>query len=134
MEQAKPHLEKSPQVKDFVEKNKDALKGGNLSQLWEKVQDATKSGDVSDLENMVKDQVSHAKESFGGKGLEQYLKMIPGGEDVSGKLRQLYEVGEKHGDKAEQLLKEAFEEVKGVLEKKVNEGQKLADEAKKDAK
>ena len=135
MEQAKPYLDKSPQVKEFVEKNKDKLKNANLNELWQKVKDAAQSGDTSDLEKFAKEKASDAQQSLGGgQGMEQYLKQIPGGEDFSNKLRQLYELGEKHGDKAENLIKEAFEEVKGVLEKKVDEGKKLADDAKKDAK
>jgi hypothetical protein len=135
IEQAKPYLDKSPKVKEFVEKNRDKLKNANLSELWQKVKDAAQSGDTSDLESFAKQKAKDAQQSFGGgQGMEQYLKMIPGGEDVSGKLRQLWELSEKHGDKAEKLIKEAFEEVKGVLEKKVDEGKNLADEASKDAK
>merc|ERR1712098_664508 len=40
MEQAKPYLDKSPQVKEFVEKNKDKLKNSNLNELWDQVQQA----------------------------------------------------------------------------------------------
>lgn len=134
MEQAKPYLDKSPKVKEFLESNKDKLKNANLNELWQKVKDAAQSGDTSDLEKIAKDTAGQAQQSFGGQGMEQYLKMFPGGEDMGGKLSQLYELGQKHGDRAEQLLKEAMEEVKGVLEKKVNEGKKVADEAKKDAK
>ena len=134
LEQAKPYLDKSPQVKEFVEKNKDKLKNANLNELWTQVKEAAQSGDTKNLEKFVKDKAGEAQKQFGGKGLEEYFKMIPGGEDVGGKFKQLQELGEKHGKKAEDLLKEAFEEIKKVLEKKVDQGQKLADDAKKDAK
>ena len=135
MEQAKPYLDKAPKVKEFVEQNKDKLKNANLSELWQQLKEAAQSGDTSKLEKLVKDKAGQAKESFGGgQAMDQYLKMIPGGEEVGGKLKQLYELSDKHGEKAQQLIKEAFQEVKGVLEKKVDEGKKLTDEAKKDAK
>jgi hypothetical protein len=33
MEQAKPYLNKNPQIKEMIEKNQDALKSGNISEL-----------------------------------------------------------------------------------------------------
>ena len=135
MEQAGPALEKAPQVKEFVEQNKDKLLQGDLAQLWEKVQSAAKSGDTGELEQFVKDSVQKGKEKAGGSGgLEQYMKMIPGGSEIMPKLQQLQEISQKHGEEAEKLVKDAFKEIQDVLSKKVDEGQKLADKAKKDAK
>jgi CHASE3 domain sensor protein len=134
LEQAKPFLDKSPKIKEFVEKNKDALKDANLDELWQKVKSAAQSGDVSELEKLAKDKASEAKKGLGNQDTQQYLKMIPGYDEFGSKLQQLQELSEKHGDEAQKLLKEAFEEVRGVLEKKVDQGKKLADEAKKDAK
>jgi len=136
MEQAKPYLDKSPKVKEFVEKNKDKLMQGDLGQLWEKLQAAAKSGDVGELEKIVKEQGDKAKGVVGGSGggVEQYLKMIPGGEEIGSKLGQLQDLAQKHGEEAEKLVKDAFKEMKDVLSKKVDEGQKLANKAKDDAK
>jgi gas vesicle protein len=131
LEQAKPYLDKSPQVKEFVEKNKDKLKNSNLEELWQQVKEAANSGNTADLEKFAKEKAGQAQQSLGG-GLEKYMQMIPG--DLGQKFQQLQQIGEKHGDKAQKLLQETFEEVKKVLEKKVDEGQKIAEEAKKDAK
>ena len=135
MEQAKPFLDKSPQVKQLVEQNKEKLMQGNLTQLWEQVQAAAKSGDTGDLEKFVKETVDKGKSAMGGgAGLEQYFNMIPGGSETMQKLQQLQEIGEKHGEEAEKLAKDAFKDIYEVLRKKVEEGEKLTSKATKDAK
>lgn len=134
LEQAKPLLDKSPQIKELVENNKEKLLKGDLSQLWEKLQDATKSGNTDDLQSFVKEQVNKVSKSSGGSGIEQLLNMIPGGGDIGGKLQQLQEIGQKHGDEAEKLVKSAVEEIKKVLQSKVEEAEKLKNKAEKDVK
>ena len=117
-----------------MEKNKDNLKNSNLNELWEQVQKAAQSGNTQDLEKFAKEKAGKASKSLGGGNLEQYFQMLPNGGEIGSKLQQLKDIGEKHGDKAQQLLQETFDEVKKVLEKKASEGQKIAEEAKKDAK
>lgn len=136
IEQAKPLLDKSPQIKELVENNKEKLLKGDVSQLWEKLQDATKSGNTDDLQSFVKEQVNKVSKSSGGSGsgIEQLLNMIPGGGDIGGKLQQLQEIGQKHGDEAEKLVKSAVEEIKKVLQSKVEEAEKLKNKAEKDVK
>lgn len=137
LEQAKPLLDKSPQLKELVENNKEKLLKGDLSQLWEKLQDATKSGKTDDLQSFVKEQVNKVSQGSGsgsGSGIEQLLNLIPGGSDIGGKLQQLQEIGQKHGDEAEKLVKSAVEEIKKVLQSKVEEAEKLKNKAEKDAK
>lgn len=136
LEQAKPYLDKSPEIKEIVEKNADALKSSNLSDLWEKV----KSGNKEDLESYVKDAAEKAKKgglsSFGqlGKEAEKYIKMIPGGSEIFPKLQKLQEVAKTHGKEAEKLLKETYDEIAKILEKKTAEAEKLGEKAKNDAK
>lgn len=134
MEQAKPYLDKSPQVKEFVQKNQDKLKNSNLDELWQQVRQAAESGNTQDLEKFAKEKAGEARQRFGGANLEQYFQMLPGSGEIGSKLQQLKDIGEKHSDKAQQLLQETFEEVQKVLEKKVDEGRKIADEASKEAK
>ena len=57
LEQLKPLLEKSPEVKKFVEENKDALKSGNISETVEKVKSAVSNGSTQDLEKYVQQYV-----------------------------------------------------------------------------
>ena len=143
IEQAKPLLDKSPQLKELVENNKDKLLQGDLSQLWQKMQEAVKSGNTDDITKFVKDQANKASQSSSvgslsslasGSGIEQLLNYIPGGSDISGKLQQLQEISQKHGKEAEGIVKSAVDEIKKVLQSKMEEAEKLKNKAEKDAK
>ena len=133
LEQAKPYLDKSPKVKELVEHNADQLKKGNVTELWQKVKDSIQSGNTESVEQYIKSAVDKAKSQGQDAtgGLEQYFNMIPGAEKVVPTLSRLSEIGQKHGKEAEHLLKEAFEEIQQVLQKKVGEAEKLAEKAKK---
>lgn len=134
LEQAKPYLEKNPQVKKLVEENAESLKHGKFSDLYEKIKTAVEKGDTSDLESYVKNAASKAKDSGMGESLQKYAKMIPGGDQIFPKLVQLKEVAEKHGNEAEDILKSTYEEVQDVLNKRISQAEKLTDKAKNDAK
>ncbi|KAI9812940.1 MAG: hypothetical protein M1827_004458 [Pycnora praestabilis] len=136
MEQAKPYLDKSPKVKELVEKNADSLKQGNVKELYEKVKEAVESGNTDSIESYIKSATDKAKQSGGSGmgGLEQYFKSIPGADQIIPKFTQLQEIAQKHGSEAEKIAKEAFEEIQQVLQKKVGDAQKLAEKAEKDAK
>ena len=135
MEQAKPYLDKSPKVKELVEKNASALKKGNFSELFGKIKEAVSSGSTEDLEKYVKATADKAKQSGGGGGgLESYLKMIPGGGEILPKLSQLQQIAQEHGEDAEQIAKSTFDEIQQVLQRKLDEAQKLAKDASKKAK
>ncbi|MCJ1257739.1 hypothetical protein MMC24_005565 [Lignoscripta atroalba] len=135
MEQAKPYLDKSPKVKEMIEKNADSLKQGNFGELYEKVKESAQSGNTESIESYIKSAVDKGKQQGGGGmgGLEQYFKMIPGGDQILPKLSQLQQIAQKHGKEAEKISKETFEEIQHVLSKKVGEAQKLAEKAEKDA-
>lgn len=133
MEQAKPYLDKNPQVKKLVEENADALKGGNVQELYQRVKSAVEKGDTGDLQSYIKSVADKAKD--GGFGdYEQYLKKIPGGDQILPKLSQLQEVAQKHGDEAQKILKDAVSEISDILQKKGDEASKLAEKAKEDSK
>ena len=135
MEQAKPYLDKSPKVKELIENNADALKQGNVAELWEKLKGSVQSGNTDALEQYVKSAVDKTKSqgsSMGGD-MDKYLKMIPGADKILPKLSQLQEIGQKHGKEAESLLKETFDEIQQVLSKRVDQAEKLAQKAKENA-
>lgn len=143
IEQAKPLLDKSPQLKELVENNKEKLLQGDLTQLWQKLQEAVKSGNTDDITKFVKEQADKASKSStgssisslaSGSGIEQLLNYIPGGSDISGKLQQLQEISQKHGKEAEGIVKSAVDEIKKVLQSKMEEAEKLKNKAEKDAK
>ncbi|KAI9699410.1 MAG: hypothetical protein M1836_003021 [Candelina mexicana] len=132
MEQAKPYLDKSPKVKQLIENNMDALKQGNVKELYEKVKKSAETGSTEDVENYINSTVNQVKQSSGGGGmLEQYLQMIPGGDKIVPNLSKLQSIAQEHGDEAEKLVNDAFKEVQQVLQKKVDEAQKLAEKASK---
>lgn len=131
MEQAKPYLERSPQLKEVVEKNEEKLKRGNATELVQKIKDTVASGRSQDLEQYVQEAISTANESAGGS-FESYFSMFPGGGSVWSSMSQLQDGAQKHGKDAERLLKEAMEEIQQVLSRKVEEGKKLAEKAKQD--
>ncbi|KAK1985860.1 hypothetical protein LZ30DRAFT_707285 [Colletotrichum cereale] len=138
LEEAKPYLDKNPKVKELVEQNADALKQGNAKELFENAKKAVESGDLGGLKSYVGDAVDKAK-SKGSKvgeslGLDQYFKMIPDGDQIMPKLKQLREVADKHKDEGERLFKETIEEVKKVLENKAKKAEAIAEKAKKEAK
>jgi len=136
LEKAKPYLDKNPKVKEIVEQNADALKQGNFQELYDKVKNAVESGSTEDLEKYVKDAGAKAKKvaSSAGGGLDQYVKMLPGGEQIGEQLGRLQEIAQKHGKDAEQLLQDTVKELREVLEKKSEEAKKIAEKAKKDEK
>lgn len=133
MEQAKPYLEKNPQVKKLVEENADALKGGDVQQLYSRIKKAVENGDTGDLEGYISSAANKAKDSGFG-GLEQYLNKIPGADQIMPKLGQLQEVAQKHGDEAQKIMKDAVSEISEILKKKSDEAQELAKKAKDDSK
>ncbi|KAH9882045.1 hypothetical protein J1614_001216 [Plenodomus biglobosus] len=133
MEQAKPYLDKNPQVKKLVEENADALKGGDVQQLYERVKSAVEKGDTGDLESYIKSATNKAKEAGLGD-YEQYIKKIPGADQIMPKLSQLQEAAQKHGDEAQNILKSAVSEITEVLKKRGDEAAKLAEKAKEDSK
>jgi len=133
MEQAKPYLDKNPEVKKLVEENADELKNGNIQELFKRVKSAVDKGDVGDLKKYVKGAADKVKDSGLGD-FEEYLNKIPGGNQILPKLNQLQETAQKHGDEAQKILKDAVAEISEVLKKKGDEASQLADKAKKDAK
>lgn len=138
IEQVGPTLDKYPQVKEFVEKNKDKLQQGNTKELWEKLQKVAKSGDTDEAMDFLKEQVQKAEKTAKDSGMPSSFQaifgMIPGGDEVGDKFKQLHELYEKRGKEAESLVKGAIEDIKQVLQKKIEEGQKLKDKAESDVK
>ncbi|KAL6860916.1 hypothetical protein J3F83DRAFT_747956 [Trichoderma novae-zelandiae] len=137
LEEAKPYLEKSPQVKELLEKNGDALKKGNISELFSKVRDAAKSGDVGSLESYIKqaaDKVGGDKGSGSGwASLDKYLSLdkIPQGSEILSKLEEMGRIAQNHKEDGEKLLKETMADIQKVLEDKARKAQEIADKEKK---
>ncbi|KAL8796824.1 MAG: hypothetical protein Q9195_000907 [Heterodermia aff. obscurata] len=131
MEQAKPYLDRSPKVKELVEKNASELRKGNVNELFGKIKDAVQSGSTGELENYIKSAGEKAKQAggSGGSGLESYLQMMPGGKEILPKLSQLQQIAQENGEEAEKIAKSTYEEIQAVLQRKVGEAQELAKKA-----
>lgn len=140
LEQAKPYLDRNPEIKKVVEDNKDALKNGNVTEVLKKISEALSANNPEGLKEYISQAAEKAKESTGIDGdfdvgsLEKYAKMIPGGEEIFPALKKLQDVVRSRGGEAEGILKGAVEDVKEVLRKRVEEAEKLADKAGKEAK
>ncbi|KAH8666004.1 hypothetical protein BGZ60DRAFT_410378 [Tricladium varicosporioides] len=134
LKEAKPFLDKNPEVKKLVEENADNLKQGNISELFEQVKGAVQSGNLDDLKRYVNDSGEKFKKSGVGKNIEQYVNMIPGGKEVLPKLMKLQEVVKSRGDEAESILKDTYKDISDVLQKRTGEVEKLAEKAKEDSK
>jgi len=137
MEQAKPMLDKNPKIKEMIEKNQSALRQGNAQELFKKVTDSLNSGNTSDLENYVKETADKTKNKASGMnfgGLEQYAKMIPGGDEIMSKFSHLEEIARKHSSEGEQLLKETFDEIQKVISKQSDKAKGLVEKAQKESK
>jgi hypothetical protein len=121
MEQAKPYLDQNPQIKEMVEKNQDVLKLGNITELYEKLRE----GNADQIQDYIKQATETAMNSGVGKNMEQYMKMIPGGDKIVPALTKLEEVAKKRGDEAQKILKETYDEVAEILQK-TQDAEKLA--------
>jgi hypothetical protein len=128
VEQSKPFLDKNPKIKELLEKNKDALKSGNTTELFSKLSEGNPDS--------VKQYIQQALEKAGqggtcmsmGKNMEQYTKMILGGDNIILKLTQLQVVARRKGDEVEKSLRETYDEIAEVLQRKTKEIEKLAGE------
>ncbi|KAL7788293.1 hypothetical protein V8C37DRAFT_238755 [Trichoderma ceciliae] len=135
LEEAKPYLEKSPKVKELLEKNADALKKGHMEELFGKVRDAAKSGDLGDLESYIKQATQKAGDTANASGwgsLDKYLNKIPQGSEILGKLEEMGRMAEEHKEEGEKLLKETMGDIQKLLEEKGEKAQMIVDSGKKD--
>ena len=137
LEEAKPLLDKNPKAKELIEKNSDALKQGNIKELFDKLHSAVQSNDLGDLEKYVgaaADKVkSKGADVASNLNLDKYLKMLPQGDEILPKLQQIGQIAEKHKDEGEKLLKETMEDLKKVLEKQSQKAEDIVRDAKKEA-
>ncbi|KAJ4290030.1 hypothetical protein N0V88_006832 [Collariella sp. IMI 366227] len=135
LEQAKPYLDKNPQLKDLVEGNSDILKQGNVSDILKQLKSLGEGGDMKKVETYIKEAVEKAKskgsKAVGGAGsfgaLGQFLgsSSEDAGRKIQDNIGVLSEVGK-------QLLEETKEDLKKLLEEKAKKAQKIVDKAKKE--
>ncbi|KAF4550235.1 Hypothetical protein D9617_18g034260 [Elsinoe fawcettii] len=62
MKRAQPYLDKNPKIKELLEKNQDALRGGDAKEIFERVKKAAEKGDVEDLKGYVEEVAKKAKQ------------------------------------------------------------------------
>ncbi|KAJ5145154.1 hypothetical protein N7448_002546 [Penicillium atrosanguineum] len=133
LEESQQYLEKNPKLKQLVEDNADTLKKGNFKGLWGLVKDSASSGKTEQVEKYVKEKADKTKNTDLGS-LDKWLNMVPGGSNIIPQLQSLQTIAQKKGSEAENVLTETLEELQDVLKKRKEQVEKLAEEAKKDAK
>lgn len=145
LESAKPYLEKNPKVKELIEKNKDALKEGNTTELWNRLKDATSSNsdEITKYLQETAEQGKKKLEKSTGKNLGDLSSMLSGilpagvaesANEIIPKLQKLQEAAGKHGDEAEKIAKDTYAELRDLLSKKLKEVEGLGENVKEDAK
>ncbi|QIX01749.1 hypothetical protein AMS68_007266 [Peltaster fructicola] len=139
-EELKPYLDKNPKLKELIESNKKELLSGNVTELWSKAKEVATSGNTDDLEKYIKQTVEKAKQKSGEVGgdlsstFEKYIdQVLPGGAgQLMPKFNQFKEMAQNTDAKGlEELVKETVQEVKDLLEKKLDKGKKLVGESDK---
>ena len=93
--QAKPYLDKMPDVKKSLDENMKSLivsGGKNIQEIYDRIKEVADKGpnkqNIADLQGMIKDKAQQASQSSGvswddeWQKLEEYIKKIPGGNEV----------------------------------------------------
>ncbi|KAK6435260.1 hypothetical protein LTR95_008551 [Oleoguttula sp. CCFEE 5521] len=124
LEQAKPMLDKQPELKKLIEENADVLKKGNVGEALQRLQKAVQSGDFGDLEKYIDGAKNKAKQ-YAPSGLNNLLDNIPQGSKILPELQRLKAVAENNSDEAQNLVKETINEVLKVLENKKDKIEEL---------
>ncbi|BFZ54981.1 hypothetical protein PYCC9005_002019 [Savitreella phatthalungensis] len=141
IQQLGPLLDKSPEVKKFVEDNAKQLRsvqGLNVSELVNKVKDVVEQKSGAKLEDLQK-YVDEAKKLASGNSSssvsDYFEKLIPSGagREIYNHFQNIQDVASKHGDEAKQLGQKTFDEIRQILEKRAQEAKTLAEKATKDA-
>lgn len=143
MEQAKPYLDKSPQARELLEKNANALKKGNAGELFEQVRQSVQSGDLDSIEryvqSAVKRQTEQSSDDGAEEGGEQSIGSLPGAGNVvstlSQKMHQIHQITRsEHGQDAKQIAKDTADEIEQILNRRLSEAQRLIENAEKKTK
>ncbi|MCJ1261870.1 hypothetical protein MMC22_001739 [Lobaria immixta] len=143
MEQAKPYLDKSPQARELLEKNANALKKGNAGELFEQVRQSVQSGDLDSIEryvqSAVKKQTEQSSDDGAEEGGEQSIGSLPGAGNVvstlSKKMHQIHQITRsEHGQDAKQIAKDTADEIEQILNRRLSEAQRLIENAEKKTK
>ncbi|CAE6384949.1 unnamed protein product [Rhizoctonia solani] len=157
--QAGPALDKMPDIKKVLDENSStlmsvgggvaAMSGSNSREIWDRIkQVADSKGRISEdkldeLKNFILEKVEAAKkggkggmkdvaEKFSSGGFESMVKMIPGGQetlDSTPNLQALFKITQSHGEDAQKLAQETYEDVLKVLKEKAEKAKRLADQA-----
>ncbi|CCO29417.1 hypothetical protein BN14_03430 [Rhizoctonia solani AG-1 IB] len=147
-----------PDIKKVLDENASTLmsagggvalmSGGNSREIWDRIKQlADTKGNISEdklneLKKFILEKVEAAKngkgglkemaDKFSGGGIENMVKMIPGGQqalDSTPDLRELFKVAQSRSEDAEKLTRETYDDVLKVLKEKAEKAKRLAKEA-----
>ncbi|KAI9089588.1 hypothetical protein DFS34DRAFT_385441 [Phlyctochytrium arcticum] len=156
LEQAKPYLDKVPELRDLLNKNSSGLMasaaavatGGSssFSKIFDQVKDIAESSKddqkakiakfkefLASTAQDTKDAVSPTLEK-GLDSLQDWVKVVPGGKEALDKVPDmsiLVRLSQEKGDDAKALAQETYDEIAQVLQAKAEKAKKLIGEGKK---
>lgn len=141
MKQAQKYLDKLPPgLKEAVTTNASALSSSSKD-VFERVRKAAEArgGErerlVKDLQEYVQNKSNQTSVAWGD--VLGYIKSVPGGEKMLDKvpnIQALADLGEKHGQEANKLAKETWDEVLDVLKSKGERAREIVESAEDEAK
>jgi hypothetical protein len=109
MEQLKPFLDKKPELKEQIEKNKEALLNGDVNELWQQVKKASDSGDADKLKSFVQEQLKEYK----GMGDQAWQSGLEQAKPILDRVPELRDRIEKNKEKLMDIdLEELWGKVK----------------------
>ncbi|KDQ57699.1 hypothetical protein JAAARDRAFT_207184 [Jaapia argillacea MUCL 33604] len=153
MDQARPYLEKLPEVRQQLEDNSGklvsaavAFSGGSSTQeIFEKVKSVAEAKGgvqkekVDELKKFIMSKVDEAEErgsagmEKGWQALETFIKTVPGGNEMLEKtpdVQVLIKLSQERGEEAKQLAQETYRDLLKVLEDKAQKAKRLAESTK----
>ncbi|KZT55864.1 hypothetical protein CALCODRAFT_337705 [Calocera cornea HHB12733] len=138
MDQAKPYLDKVPELRKALEQNKDALAAavsGGSADVWDRVKKVAEAGKkdqgkaVEEFKQWAKEKGEEAKQGGeeGWDKLEDLIKQIPGGQT------KYTEAFKKKAPEAQKVAEEALNDIINVLKEKGKKIEELGKETKDEA-
>ncbi|KAI5776454.1 hypothetical protein EDC01DRAFT_636699 [Geopyxis carbonaria] len=125
--------ENRERVEQFRDMLEDVINQGR-KKLGGRGSGSNKSSSFGGSGSTMESMFSEVFLSGDGKNVEQYIRIIPGGEYALQQmpvLKAFVELSQHKGDEVQSLLKETMEEMNQVMDKRMKQAQKMLDEEKK---
>jgi len=150
------YLNKLPEVKQLLSDNASKFisagitASGEANEVFDQVKDVAEEKDeekrkqrVKDLKNLIEHKAEEMEErgrgsvERGWESLQEWVKMVPGGEEALEKapdMKVFVQLSQNKSEKAKKLAKETYDDVFRVLEEKAKKAKGIVEETKDEAK